>query len=234
MIRRLVCILLLQLLAFSVTGQHKDRDVYLQQIQQFFDGGKLSYSYNLHITQTDVKNARTLTGRIHKADQRFYDSCDAYIKMSNNGYILQLDKQRKHIILVNVAQYKSLMGAEDMETTSNTLLQIPMEALDTATTFKMTSNGAEQTLQFEFLKNMYGFKYITFLMKGKEVKQVEMSMKGTDRWGDATSEMYTIKLYNFSRSVNEAVFDHRRFYTIKSGKVSYATPYKAYTSYELL
>lgn len=228
-----LCLLLQSLL--SAYANNAERDKYIQLIQHAFDQEhlKMSYQYNLSIAGTSTKSSQNIQGVMTVNGDLVYDSCNAYIQVRNQAYALQINKENKIISVLHFDKYKQLTGIDPDKSKSALTVQLTLQAIDTATHFKVIKNQDHDMVEFSFTKQLYGFKYIKFKLVGNKITEIEMSMVmegGSEQQG----AIYTIKLYNIKQTVNHALFDHTRFYTINKGKIIYNTLYKHFQKYEVI
>lgn len=208
-------------------------DAYIARLRAFFDGGKaLSYRYQLVAAGTQDKSSRTLEGIVQVSGQSFYDSCQAYIQVKNKDYILQVNRESRAVSLVSFSRYKALTGMDPLKEQGGLAVNIPLEALDSSVSLQVSGAKEQEVAEFRFKKQLHGFSYIRFRMAGSQVKEVEMNMSGTGE--DGKPVLYTLRMYHIRQSVNEALFNHSRFYRISGGKVTYGAAYRNFQHYEVL
>jgi hypothetical protein len=228
-----LCLLLYSLL--NAYANNTERDKYIKLIQQTFDSEhlKMTYQYKLTIAGKTTKSSQNLQGVMMVNGELVYDSCNAYIQVRNQAYALQINKENKIVSVLNFDKYKKLTGIDPEKSKSALTVQLSMEAIDTATHFKVIKNQDHDMVEFSFAKQLYGFKYIKFKLVANKIKEIEMSMV-MQEGGEQQAEIYTISMYNIKQTVNAALFDHTRFYKISNGKIIYNALYRHFQKYEVI
>lgn len=228
-----VLALLLTVRGAQAQVSRAETDAYIARLRAFFDGGRaLSYHYQLVMAGTQDKSSRTLQGIIQVSGQSLYDSCEAYIQLKNKDYLLQINRESRAVSLVSFSRYRSLIGLDPGEGSDGLAVQIPTEALDSAVSLHLSGAKGQEVAEFRFKKQLHGFSYIRFRMAGSQVKEVEMNMSATG--DDGQKVLYTLRMYQIRQSVNEALFNHNRFYRISGGKVIYGAAYRNFQHYEVI
>lgn len=235
MIKILFTIGMLLYVVATSYASNSERDKYIQLIQQAFDSEhlKMTYQYKLTIAGTSTKSSQYIQGLMCVNGDLVYDSCNAYIQVRNQAYALQINKENKIVSVLNFDKYKKLTGIDPEKSKSALTVQLSMEAIDTATHFKVIKNQDHDMVEFAFTKQIYGFKYIKFKLVANKIKEIEMSMV-MQEGREQQAEIYTISMYNIRQTVNAALFDHGRFYKISNGKIIYNALYRHFQKYEVI
>ncbi len=236
--RKLLTILLLAMTSAGTLtraqGDAAAKKRYIEIIKKHFEASHLQYRYRVQVAATAHKQSLyDISGMICQSGQQYYDSSGAYIQLRNKDHFLSLNHENKTASLVSVQRYRSVFGTASLEQ-SNVIYDLPPAVLDSMTTYELGSEGGNKVLSFRFRQPVQGFSSVRFVFSGQALSEVTVVMQQTDRWGDQTGQLYTVRMYQFSHSVPPSLFSIQRFCTISGQAVRWQSRYTRYQAYTLL
>lgn len=207
---------------------------YIEIIKQHFEASSLQYRYRVQVAGTSHKQSvYDIAGTICLSGKHYYDSSGVYIQIRNKDHFMSLNHENKTASLVSARQYQSVFGTASLEQ-ANVIYDLPPEVLDSMSSYEIRTEGGHKVLAFHFRQPVQGFSRARFVFSGNRLSEVEVVMQMTDRWGDQTGQLYTVKMHQFSNTVSPAVFSIQRFCSVSGQQVKWQSRYTRYQSYILL
>lgn len=215
-------------------GDAAAKQQYIAIIKKHFEAPHLQYRYRVQVAATAHKQSLyDISGNICLSGQQYYDSSGTYIQLRNKDHFLSLNHENKTASLVSAQRYRSVFGAASLDR-SNVIYDLPSAVLDSMTTYEISIEGSNKVLSFRFRQPVQGFQSARFVFTGQSLSEVTVVMLQTDRWGDQTGQLYTVRMHHFSHSVPQSLFSIQRFCTVSGQTVRWQSRYTKYQAYTLL